>query len=682
MKKNQWDKIISEAFSSDAPEPQFSKAYQRRKKEILHQAESSAERNVTMNQSKIGFAFTCTASLALAGLAVWGGVNLYQAGHNNTLDVKTETFTPAEAVEMTETEPPTEVAKAIYQEETPEDDFKISVEQTGDIVNLSIPVEENDTLYEVKFGYVPEGLECREDGPYALKYHNYENENDEHAITPDLCRVADPSEPYTNTYDTVYEVDKFQTSSGNSAVFLKKSRGWDRLIVQFEGTPYIESCFIKGFSDEEMHQLADEMYLEETDKEKAGLWQGAPNLQENFDYDVIFQCEEGSETMGNYKLAFGWKPEDLSYQTDNTGEGAWNEICIPGENTDDTINTRRNAAYVLYRVEDTSKPFLWTELDVTDAQKMTTTDGNDVIYVTYDSSSAVDARFYVHFKDSPYIAELVTRKLSEKEYLRLVNSLYLEETEEQYFTVYQAQKETNVSASSGFCNPDYMSHVYVGDTIDAGESIPDKRSSDIQLTINSASLQKDFSGITTDCIGQEGVIDYQTDYQQYFDQNGNLIVHREEYTVNNQGLKQEIISDEDIQQYILKLDVTLTRNDENLEKEDFWNGLCFQAGVFSLEDDNSVRCHLYNIGHGTEIRHDPDFQAESHFAFYTAHEHEKNGIYGLQPHESADVTLYYTVDADQIGNLYISLLDSGTETSDYIDSWQPVLDLCDLKAPK
>lgn len=447
MKKNQWDKIISEAFSSDAPEPQFSKAYQRRKKEILHQAESSAERNVTMNQSKIGFAFTCTASLALAGLAVWGGVNLYQAGHNS-LAVKTETFNPAEAVEMTETEPPTEVAKAIYQEETPEDDFKISVEQTGDIVNLSIPVEENDTLYEVKFGYVPEGLECREDGPYALKYHNYENENDAHAITPDLCRVADPSEPYTNTYDTVYEVDKFQTSSGNSAVFLKRSRGWDRLIVQFEGTPYIESCFIKGFSDEEMHQLADEMYLEETDKEKAGLWQGAPNLQENFDYDVIFQCEEGSETMGNYKLAFGWKPEDLSYQTDNTGEGAWNEICIPGENTDDTINTRRNVGYVLYRVEDTSKPFLWTELDVTDAQKMTTTDGNDVIYVTYDNSSAVDARFYVHFKNSPYIAELVTRKLSEKEYLRLVNSLCLEETEEQYFTVYHAQDEAEADTSS------------------------------------------------------------------------------------------------------------------------------------------------------------------------------------------------------------------------------------------
>ncbi|MBR7084272.1 MAG: hypothetical protein IKI37_03745, partial [Oscillospiraceae bacterium] len=224
--RKQWDKIVNDAFSPDAPEPVFSQRYQRIKKEILHQADSSAERKIIMHKSKIGFVLTCTASIAFAGLAVWGGVNLYQTGHNR-LDSKTETFTPAEAVEMTETEPPTEiateVAEAIYQEE----DFKISVEQTGDIVNLSIPVEENDTLYEVKFGYVPEGLECREDGPYALKYHNYENENDEHAITPDLCRVADPSEPYTNNYDTVYEVDKFQTSSGNSAVFLKRSRGWD-----------------------------------------------------------------------------------------------------------------------------------------------------------------------------------------------------------------------------------------------------------------------------------------------------------------------------------------------------------------------------------------------------------------------------------------------------------------------
>ncbi len=672
ISKKDWDNIINEAFSPDAPEPHFSKKYYRRKQEILSQAEDSAERSIIMKKSGLGFAAICTASIALAGLAVWGGVNIYQVGRQIPAQ---NDFSPANAVEIAETEPDTE---PITETEAPTEEYSISVEQDGDIVKLSIPVQANDTLYEVKFGYVPDGLECREDGPYALKYHNYENEEDEHAITPGFCRVIDPSEPYTAEYEFVSDVDKFKTTAGNTAVFLKRNQGYDMLFVQFEGTPYIEACFIKGFSYEEMHQFADEMYLEETDKEVGGLWKGAPDDSDNFDYDVIFQCEEGSADMGNYKLAFGWTPEDLSYQTDNTGEGAWNEICIPGENTEDTINTRRSVGYVLYRVEDVSQPFLWSELDVDNATNMETSSGNEAVICTFDDSSAVDARIYVHFKDSPYIAELVTRKLSEKEYLRLTNSLYLTESEEQYYTVYQAQEETTYSAPSGYCDPNLMNLVHVGDTVNAGYPLQtgEMPTSDIQLTINSATLQKDFTGITTDCIGLDA------DYSKYLDANGNLIAHRKEYTTDSRGLEAEIIRDEDIQQYILKLDFTLTRNDEDSEKEWFDNGLCFQAGEFSLEDDDSVRCSHYNIGHGTEIVHDPNLNSDGFFSFYTAHEHEKNGVYDLQPHESADVTLCYAIDADQIGNLYISLLDSGVETSTYINNGYPVLDLCDLTAPE
>ena len=432
--KNDLDRIILDAFSPDMPEPNFSKKYYRRKQEILSQAEDSAERTIIMKKNKIGFVAVCTASIALAGFAVWGGVNIYQVGRQISTQNQQEDFSPANAVEIAETEPETEL---ITETEIPTEEYSISVEQYGDIVKLSIPVQENDTLYEVKFGYVPDGLECREDGAYALKYHNYENEEDEHAITPGFCRVIDTSEPYTTECGSVSNVDKFKTTAGNTAVFLKRNQGYDKLFVQFEGTPYIEACFIKGFSYEEMHQFADEMYLEETDTEVGGLWKGEPHSEDNFDYDVIFQCEEGSDSMGDDKLAFGWTPEDLSYQTDNIGEGTWNEICIPGENTEDTINTRRSVGYILYRVEDVSKPFLWTELDVAGVTTMTSDSGNEAVICTYDSDSAVDARIYVHFTDTPYVAELVTRKLSEKEYLRLVSSLYLTEAEEQYYTVYR-----------------------------------------------------------------------------------------------------------------------------------------------------------------------------------------------------------------------------------------------------
>ena len=186
ISKKDWDNIVNEAFSPDAPEPNFSKKYYRRKQEILSQAEDSAERSIIMRKSGLGFAAICTASIALAGLAVWGGVNIYQVGRQIPAQNQQDEFSPANAVEIAETEPDTE---PITETEAPVDEYGISVEQDGDIVKLSIPVQENETLYEVKFGYVPEGLECREDGPYALKYHNYENENDAHAITPGFCRV-------------------------------------------------------------------------------------------------------------------------------------------------------------------------------------------------------------------------------------------------------------------------------------------------------------------------------------------------------------------------------------------------------------------------------------------------------------------------------------------------------------
>ena len=86
-------------------------------------------------------------------------------------------------------------------------------------------------------------------------------------LRPVSAVSIDPSEPYTAEYEFVSDVDKFKTTAGNTAVFLKRDQGYDMLFVQFEGTPYIECCYIKGFSYEEMHQFADEMYLEETDKE-------------------------------------------------------------------------------------------------------------------------------------------------------------------------------------------------------------------------------------------------------------------------------------------------------------------------------------------------------------------------------------------------------------------------------
>lgn len=260
-------------------------------------------------------------------------------------------------------------------------------------------------------------------------------------------------------------------------------------------------------------------------------------------------------------------------------------------------------------------------------------------------------------------------------------------------TAYVQDVESSEAVNTyGYYDPDLMNIVHVGDTIDVGYD-PESMlyTSDIQLTVNSAMLQKDFTGITTDCIGREGVMDY----SKYLDDNGLLTVHRQEVKADE---NKEIIHDETIQQYILKLDVTLTRNDENYQKDTYFSGLSFDAGVFSFGNDNSIICEDAHLGERTLFVYEPNVLADSvsgsrklapglyidtFFAFYTVHEHDKKSIRDLQPHESADVTLYYTVDADRIGNLYVSLLSGGpVGVPNSLENGFPVLDLCELTAPE
>ena len=143
ISKKEWEKIISQAFSPDAPEPKFSKSYYETKKEILRQADDSAERSITMSKSRIGFAVLTACVAGMAGLAIYGGVNVWQMGR--TVQSTESSFHPGAAVEVAETEP-----------ELPETE-----ETQAHAYGVEFWCAENDYtanggLYDIEYGYLPD----------------------------------------------------------------------------------------------------------------------------------------------------------------------------------------------------------------------------------------------------------------------------------------------------------------------------------------------------------------------------------------------------------------------------------------------------------------------------------------------------------------------------------------------
>jgi hypothetical protein len=65
------------------------------------------------------------------------------------------------------------------------------------------------------------------------------------------------------------------------------------------------------------------------------------------------------------------------------------------------------------------------------------------------------------------------------------------------------------------------------------------------------------------------------------------------------------------------------------------------------------------------------------FSFWCDSNHSNNNLI-LQPGESAHVELIFSIDADNVGNLYLSAqpINNGYETDNFYKS--PMVDLCDV----
>ncbi|MDE5753629.1 MAG: hypothetical protein K2H89_03680 [Oscillospiraceae bacterium] len=666
LTEKEFQEIVSRAFSPDLPEPKFSAKYYQHRQEL--------ERKVAMKDSKksrkiyraertgkAGFALMTACVTGMAGLAIYSGIGIYNVGRTiNSVDsVQQETqpdFAVGAEVQVPDT-PDTPELQAELLEDSQDSQglYDFQVEFQCEETDYTI----NGGYYDVVLGWVPDGLEFREDGPYGMKYHNYQDEADEHAITPEVVyQVRNSSMQFfenvsfaESVLETTFDKDP---GIGNEKrmVCVRRGQGFDRLYVHFKGTPYVAIYFIKGFTDEEVEQFVETMVLVESDQR--------PVMFENEPSDFRCFLEENDYTLngGIYELQLNWMPENSHFMTlDQVDEKYYREGTKIAQQTyfgrvlgtpDDLCqlagipkDAEENVVEVVFETESgITKHMLWAREQ-----------GEEECRKSY---------LLVCFEGTPYYAEYGLLDFDQDDAEKFVDGMTLVETamESAEQEAILADAEISAQEVSDISVIDGMNTVSVGDVI----AIPD---SDIELQIRNASLQSDLTEVPTDVIGSPVI------YKQYFDETSMIVTRTKE---NEDGS----IEREAIQQYILKLDVTLTKTGTSSANVE--NGMTFNMEYFSLED-GKIRTNTQDAI-GRKVTHEPALSCENgFFSFYTEHNHDKNGIYDLEAGESADVTVYYAIDEDMADSIYITILDGALGLYDpakYISSGYPVLDLSGL----
>lgn len=219
-----WNDIVEYAFSEDAPQPEFSDKYIKRRENMLSSVRPK-RRSIKLSAALAVAAAACIPMTAFAA--------------NRIIQLRAE-------------------KSAAYQQ-------KVIIEPIA-----SEAVSEKFEGYrQLKLNYIPEGLVMRYDG----KYHD---PNSEMAMTPTLYRF--------NESKGISEAVNFSSSSvtieldGKSAVFVDRIDGYDRLWVLFENTPYAAEIYVNDVPMDEVKKLAEGLELVPSDVETAGIWRDSNEL--------------------------------------------------------------------------------------------------------------------------------------------------------------------------------------------------------------------------------------------------------------------------------------------------------------------------------------------------------------------------------------------------------------------
>lgn len=267
---DEWKKIVDEAFSSDEIHV-FSENYKMKKQ--------SMRKGIIMKRNNILMNLTVTAALAVVAFPT--GIYL----STRTAETTPSAELPADEVETTSEDEVTVADETSEEVATEISDTEVTITDGEDDGQVNEEVhqftEDNidyDTIYDIEYGWLPEGLEYNEDGPYAYKFKNVNN--DRSGMTPSFTKFPDgvkiphivnhckDTEEYTIDGKTVtisyrddYEENADNYNFGRVAY------------ISFDNTPYTLSLWVTDdITKDDLRKIIDNVNLVPSETEIAYIY--------------------------------------------------------------------------------------------------------------------------------------------------------------------------------------------------------------------------------------------------------------------------------------------------------------------------------------------------------------------------------------------------------------------------
>lgn len=353
----------------------------------------------------------------------------------------------------------------------------------------------------------------------------------------------------------------------------------------------------------------------------------------------ISDCDNTNIKDTIMSLKLNWIPDDMKcFENVNSFEKYHSEI-----------DQNRAISLSFYKIDNT-KENLSNDILYSVAQKeFTTADGNNAVIIYKDKGYN---QLWVEFANTNYVAQVYVKGLTDDEIYKIADNLCLTPSNKEYAVTIKSTETITIenlnhnSIEFSTIDINNLQYCNVGDTINYDG---------FDITIQSAELQQNFDGITTNSTGEFA------DFSKYLNENRTITTERI-LTQLGDGITtlDKELSRENITQSVLKLNLNI------VNKSNAKNEFCVYMSPFHIKDNSIL--NLNDTGNNKVYSYSKTDDIDNNFfSFYTTHQHTKNNICNFETGDFAQVTLAFIVNNDVNGNLYALIGDSNI-----------ALNLCDI----
>lgn len=628
---DEWKKIVDDAFSSDEFHV-FSENYNMKKHSM-----QSVRKGITMKKNNLIMNLT----VAAAALTVVAVPTVIYLGSNTTQ----------------------QYAQVSDEEETSK-------------LASQVEEKENDTIYNIEFGWLPEDFEYNNEESYTY-FTNAVNEkifmiasfiknlSGEKTENGKALTVRDEYDTDDKTIDIRYS-DNYVENSTN-----KDCTNYGRVAtIYFKDTPYeLELLVTDDITKDDFRKIIENVRLVPSDTEIADIYTGEQVAdtevtitdgeddgqvneethtftEENIDYDTIYDVE------------YGWLPEGLEYQEDDSPYGGkFHNWTTEDGMTPIFTKVMEGVTYT----EDTGNPEIATTKDEWLLDGKTVSMYYRSNYIPDNPEYNFGRIAFIYFDNTPYVLKLyVSDGISEEDFIKIIDNVKLvpSDTETAYIYTPPQNEQENTEFTVG--SYENMGISVEDSTIaQVGEEVYEKNPDiwgNVSAKVTGVRFDNDFNGLTTDGIGLNA------DYSKYLNEDGTLVENVRKWIEFENGTEIEH-GTETVPISVMTVNITYTNNGTE-PVDDYcicptlqtkYDGYFFRQRIYDIIK-METELLTQNIDCIDTFRH---LTADDiHFSFSCPNQSDKNNIH-LDGGESTEVTLAFIVEDNLRDNLYLSMNDNG-----------------------